>query len=42
MFTSRTEDVPFKLGSNGPGTSVAWWIDGPAWKNHNDDDMDSC
>ena len=33
-------DVPIKLGSNGPGTSVAWWIDGPVWKNHNDDDMD--
>ena len=33
-------DIPIALGSNGPGTSVAWWIDGDIWKNHNDDDMD--
>ncbi len=33
-------DVPISLGSNGPGTSVAWWIDGEIWKNHDDSQMD--
>mgnify|MGYP003125648267 CR=1 FL=1 len=33
-------DVPTSLGSNGPGTSVAWWIDGEIWKNHDDSQMD--
>ena len=33
-------DIPIALGSNGPGTSVAWWIDGDIWKNHDDSQMD--
>ena len=33
-------DVPVKFGSEGPGTSVAWWIEGDVWKNHDDSQMD--